>query len=64
MNTIFLTKIETCLELASDAADFKKKVLKVTGLSSKRFDEVPLTKDSYNRLAKGDKAKDIINELF
>lgn len=64
MNIILRTKIETCLELATSAADFKKKVLQVTGLSSDRFDEFPITKVSYDRLSKGEKANDIINALF
>jgi hypothetical protein len=64
MNIILHTKIETCLELCTNAADFKKKVLKVTGMSPERFKGLYLTDTTFQRLENGDKATDILRELF
>lgn len=64
MNVIMHAKIETCLELCTTAADFKKKVLQVTGLSSERFNDLGLTSDSFKRLEKGENKADILRDLF
>lgn len=64
MNTVMQAKIETCLELCISATDFKKKVLKVTAMSSERFNDIGLTSVTFKRLEKGDKAEIILRELF
>lgn len=70
MNTILRTKIETCLELASGsnpeaiAKDFKRKVIKVTNISSNHFDEMGLTADSYKYLLQGFDKNKVLNQLF
>lgn len=70
MNVIMLAKIETCLELAegktpsAKAADFKKKVLKVTSLSQSRFEELGVTDASYKMLCEGKELNAIFDACF
>lgn len=64
MNLIMRTKIETCLELAKTAEDFKDMVIKVTEMSPARFKDIGLTNVTYTRLLKGDKPADILREIF
>ena len=70
MNQYTTAKVEACLELAKGktpeilAADFKNKVMKVTGFTKSGFDLQPLCQCSYERLLKGDSANQILSELF
>lgn len=70
MNDRMQAKIETCLELTvgktnkARAKDFKKKVLKVTGISENRFTDLGLTSCSYNRLLDNESVEFILKELF
>lgn len=70
MSDILVIKIETCLQLCegnsnlSRARDFKRKVMKVTGLTQSGFEEHPHCKIAYNKLENFHEIKDILNELF
>lgn len=64
MNLIMRTKIETCLELAKTAEDFKDMVIKVTEMSPARFKDLALTNVTYNRLLRGHTPSDILRALY
>ena len=64
MNIVMLAKIECCLELCTNADEFKEMVLKVTAMSPARFDELSVTSYAYVKLSAGVPAKQILQELF
>lgn len=64
MNLVMRTKIETCLELCTNADEFKEMVLKVTEMSPKRFEELGLTSYAYVKLSAGIPVEQILRELF
>lgn len=64
MNDRMHAKIECCLELSNTAADFQRKVIKVTGISLAYFRELPLTADTFKRLEAGETPEAILKELF
>lgn len=70
MNDRMQAKIETCLELTvgktnkARASDFKKKVLKVTGISEGRFSDLGLTSCTYNRLLDHESIEFILKEIY
>ena len=64
MNLIMRTKIECCLELCTNADDFKEMVLKVTGITPARFEDLGLTSYAYVKLSAGVPVEQILRELF